>query len=546
MRFLTSALLMSCAILGAVAEEAPETVRFKEEQYKRIHQEALRQIVDNNAQGSVEALLKYLKKHPDDFETHYCLAAGYGALGESQKALEYLAPFWVEESDYRDRILIGLNAVLAPVKTAFLEKYPEAESGLAGVLSGPMLGDIQATGIRVWVRSGAEVPMTVCVRPVPDGDVTAITIQPRSTLDYTAEATITGLTPETDYEYWVVAGDRVSGEPLTDHFNFSTPVMSGTPTRFRAVFGGGAGYVPQHEYAWNTVRAVNPDMLLLLGDNIYSDDPTRLPVVNYSYYRRQSRPEFRQVIANTPVYAVWDDHDFGTNDCLGGAELDVPAWKGPVWNTFKNNWVNPYYGGGEESRACYFNFTYGDVEFFMLDSRYYRTAPFKEDSTMLGPIQKAWLKDKIAASRATFKVICTPVPWSMGVKPTNDPIQPYSGDTWDGFANEREELNQFIDQHNIEGIVILAADRHRSDLWRTDRPDAYPHYELMSSRFTNQHVHKEMEKALFSYNKKQSFGVLDIDTTLDDPTFSYSIMSIDGEGIFRHIIRRSELNYPRK
>ena len=114
------------------------------------------------------------------------------------------------------------------------------------------------------------------------------------------------------------------------------------------------------------------------------------------------------------------------------------------------------------------------------------------------------------------------------------------------FANEREELNQFIDQHNIEGIVILAADRHRSDLWRTDRPDAYPHYELMSSRFTNQHVHKEMEKALFSYNKKQSFGVLDIDTTLDDPTFSYSIMSIDGEGIFRHIIRRSELNYPRK
>ena len=64
--------------------------------------------------------------------------------------------------------------------------------------------------------------------------------------------------------------------------------------------------------------------------------------------------------------------------------------------------------------------------------------------------------------------------------------------------------------------MLISADRHRSDLWKIDRPAGYPLYEFNSSRLTNQHVHGEMKAALFSYNKKQSFGTVDFDTTLAD------------------------------
>jgi hypothetical protein len=50
-----------------------------------------------------------------------------------------------------------------------------------------------------------------------------------------------------------------------------------------------------------------------------------------------------------------------------------------------------------------------------------------------------------------------------------------------------------------------------------------------------------MKEAIFSYNKKQSFGTVDVDTTVDDPTVTYRVVTIDGEEVFKHTIRRSEL-----
>ena len=53
-----------------------------------------------------------------------------------------------------------------------------------------------------------------------------------------------------------------------------------------------------------------------------------------------------------------------------------------------------------------------------------------------------------------------------------------------------------------------------------------------------------MEQAEFSYNAKQSFGVVDIDTTQDDPLITYRIMSIDDEQVHEFELRRSQISYP--
>ena len=102
-------------------------------------------------------------------------------------------------------------------------------------------------------------------------------------------------------------------------------------------------------------------------------------------------------------------------------------------------------GGGEESPGCWHSFTLGKVQIIMLDCRHYRDLKGK---TMLGPVQKKWLKNTLIASDAAFKLIASSVPFSAGVKPG-------SQDPWDGYPIEREEIFTFIEKEKIEGVVRI-------------------------------------------------------------------------------------------
>jgi alkaline phosphatase D len=153
---------------------------------------------------------------------------------------------------------------------------------------------------------------------------------------------------------------------------------------------------------------------------------------------------------------------------------------------------------------------------------------------MLGPIQRQWLLDTIAGSQGRFLVLCSPVPWVYEAKGD-------SRDTWNGFREERTEIFDALAEGNRQGVLLMSADRHRSDLWKIERPNGYPLYEFNSSRLTNQHVHKEMQDALFSYNKTQSFGTVDFDTTRDDPEVTYRIWNIAGEEVNAFTVRLSQL-----
>ena len=53
--------------------------------------------------------------------------------------------------------------------------------------------------------------------------------------------------------------------------------------QFTIVFGGGAGYVPKNERVWDTIRAIDPRALLLLGDNVYIDDPETPQMQRFHY-----------------------------------------------------------------------------------------------------------------------------------------------------------------------------------------------------------------------------------------------------------------------
>ena len=117
----------------------------------------------------------------------------------------------------------------------------------------------------------------------------------------------------------------------------------------------------------------------------------------------------------------------GPSAGAAGAVLTVSLLEG-----FRTNWNNPAYGS-EEWPGCWFKLSIADVDFFMLDGRFYRTNPYTEKPSMLGPEQKAWFLKELGQSQATFKVLASPVPWSFNTKNK-------SRDTWNGFRDERNEI----------------------------------------------------------------------------------------------------------
>jgi len=500
------------------------------EQYKLLARDAVSDIVDGRHDAAIEYFEDYLDEHPEDLESMYGLAVVYAQKQEIDKALKYVQKA-VDEGLPFGRFLAGPRDLLRPLTNspefkAVAEKYP------VELLHGPMLGCLTDSSAKFWIRTVNEVPVEVIVKSTGMGEsfekrAAGKTSEKR---DFTSVLEVEGLKPGTLYEYEIC----VDGERKADGGCFRTFGPSGRPAKFQVGFGGGAGFTPQHERMWNTIAGHDIPAFLFLGDNVYIDNPTRPDVQQYCYYRRQSRPEFRKFVASTSIFAIWDDHDFTTNDAGGGPEIYTPEWKIPVWRTFTYNWNNPYYGGGEKQPGCWFDFSIGDVDFFMLDGRYYRDEPKDDNPSMLGHAQKKWLFEKLRSSDATFKVLASPVPWAVGAKPG-------SRDPWQGYREEREQIFSFLEDNRIDGVVLISADRHRSDAWKIERKDGYDLYEFESSKLTNIHTHSIMPGALFGYNKKCSFGLLTFDTTKTDPEVTYQIISIDDEVIWKLTLKKSQL-----
>ena len=511
----------------------------KEGKYKRVHQTSLRLILRGEVKKTEKFLQEYLQNNPGDAETAYMLGILHGQTGRLEAATESLKKS-LQLGLPEGRLIAGPREMLKPLaETELIQSLIESHSNR--LVHGPLLGNVSGTTASFWVRTATQASIEVTVADAGSGKIVATSkaVESDPDEDFTAVANVSGLNPETKYAYTI----KLNGNDcvMENKQEFRTLPAKGTKSKFAIAFGGGAGYVPPNERMWNTIGSFDPQAILLFGDNVYIDDPESVVMQQYTYHRRQSRPEWRKLTATSPVFTIWDDHDFGTDDSWGGADIDIPFWKKDwVFPIFRQNWANPGYGGGDEQPGCWYSFHIGDVDFIMLDCRYYRTDPkkkSKEEKTMLGPVQKKWLKKQLASCQGTFKIIGSSVPWDFRTK--GDSL-----DTWNGYKEEHEEILSFLESEKIEGVVLMSADRHRSDAWKIARPNGYDLYEFNSSRLTNQHVHPTMEDqgAIFSYNEPQSFGLVTFDTTLKDPQVTYDVVNIDGQRPHSVTVKRSELN----
>lgn len=519
------ALLISCIILQSTTTQAQERVLYdRDEWHRKENREEIARIYYGEVDKAIENMQSRLASEPKkDPELFFGLSLAWSVKNNSDRALQYFR-LALENGLPVSRFMTHLPGFEA------LHQRVEFQNAIAEFVNqpvhGPMVGNLTDNECNIWFRTWQETDVEVTIFSDP-GVTQKVTSGINSTStenDYTTVVTIDGLEPNTEYYYTVSVNHTKTGRV----FSFKTLPQQGSSGKFSVGFGGCSAYNPEFERIWDTIATHEMEAFLTLGDNIYANHP-ELPVVHrFCYYQRQSRPEFLRLTSRIPYIGIWDDHDFGENDSYGGPEMYEPTWKVNILEVFKENFANPYYATSGVP-GVWFDYTMGDVQFFMLDGRYYRQPSDDGSKSMLGPVQLQWLKDELLKSTATFKVIVSPVNWSDDSKG----LMEGRIDTWEGYKKEREDIFNFITENDIPGIFLLSADRHRHDVWKHYRDDAYPIYEFTSSRLTNIHYHGLMPASLFGYNEKNGFAILDFNTEAAQPYMVYTVYSIDNELIHR-------------
>ncbi|EFQ27426.1 PhoD-like phosphatase [Colletotrichum graminicola] len=200
--------------------------------------------------------------------------------------------------------------------------------------------------------------------------------------------------------------------------------------------------------------SANPvDMMLFLGDFIYIDLPVALgwtPKHYINAYRQvYASPSWSPALRSLPWLHVYDDHEIINDWAANETGLYQSAMK-PFWAYHGHANPPSQYGAG----ATYYTFRRGDISFFVLDTRRYRSSESLEDGpkkTMLGSAQLADLQ-KWLETEKSWKVVVSSVPFTRNWR------GPDAADSWSGYLWERDVALDMMRQ--TDGVIILSGDRH--------------------------------------------------------------------------------------
>lgn len=356
------------------------------------------------------------------------------------------------------------------------------------LVAGPMPGYSAMRATTIWLQgsSPAEVMLEYWPEQQPEQLRSTVPQALTAGQQYTAHIDITGLQPGTRYGYRVLLDGEPQGLPREPGFQ-TQPLWQWrtAPPAFR-MLAGSCAYIndaafdrPGKPYGgrygiFEHMAGQSPDMMLWLGDNVYfreADYDSRWGMAE-RYRHTRALPQLQTLLQSTHHYAIWDDHDYGAND----ANASFPL-KDYSLELFRRYWANPAYGL-PDTPGVFTGFTFRDIDFFLLDDRYYRNAdnaPETPAKGMLGAAQLAWLKDALLHSRAPFKLIAN------GSQMLNNKT---GHEGWNHFGNERSRFLAWLEETGIPGVLFLSGDVHYSALFRMERDQAYPLYELSCSPLT--------------------------------------------------------------
>jgi len=361
------------------------------------------------------------------------------------------------------------------------------------VVSGPMLGQVELRTASIWIQVSSDITSAALIywkqghpettrKKIYDG-VLGKEFNP-------LRIDIGGLEINRVYEYQFILNQEKSSAVGSFHTKDLWQWRNPAPD-FSFITGSCAYFNepiydrPGKPYGGDSIifESMAKDtaaFTLWLGDNWYTREVDLQSPWGLWYRASKDRaqPVLRNLLKNMPQYAIWDDHDFGPDNSGSSYGLkDVSR------EIFMRYWCNPFYG--EDQKGIYSQLSYSDMDLFLTDDRYFRSADELADSVngkpnpekhFFGQKQLHWLEDALVQSLATFKIIVV----------GSQTLNPMSRD--EGFykySYEYHELMEFLNENHIKGVLFLTGDRHHSEIVKAERKDNYELYDITVSPFTS-------------------------------------------------------------
>jgi alkaline phosphatase D len=332
------------------------------------------------------------------------------------------------------------------------------------------------------------------------------------TSDFTAQVDLAGLPPGQRIFY------RARFQNLRDPSTWSEPIAGTFVTAPAAtaprdvtiaftgdVCGQGWGINPDAGgmRLFDTMRKAGADVFVHLGDTIYADQPLKsevtlddgtiwknivteeksAPAQTLAGYRGAHRynlldDNVRRFNASLSQFVIWDDHEVRDNWYPTQVIPDrdsrysersvalLSAWARRAFLEYTPLRINL-----TDPERIYRAQRFGpDVEIVGFDMRSYRGANspnrqtvLNDDARILGAAQVAWLKQRLKASTATWKVIASDMPLAcVVVDGPTDFEAVANGDNGKPLGRELEiaDLLKFIRDQHIRNVVFITADVH--------------------------------------------------------------------------------------
>lgn len=296
-----------------------------------------------------------------------------------------------------------------------------------------------------------------------------------------------------------------------------------------------------------TMLENEPQLLLMLGDNIYADT-SDMTVMRSKYTQLANDAGFAKLRSACPVLATWDDHDYGIND--GGADF---AKRDQAQVEFLDFWRVREDSPRRSQRGVYEAKIFGPpgkrLQVIMLDTRYFRSpltkgprrtgGPYLPDrdpgKTMLGDAQWDWLEQQLQAP-AEVRVIGSSIQFVA---------ESAGQETWSNLPRERQRLFDLIRRTRAAGVILLSGDRHWSELSMINDSTPYPLMDITSSSLNQTHPRgtptENRHRAIDATYHQPNFGILEIEWDSPDPTITIEIRDVENQSQIHKQIRLSEL-----
>ena len=441
------------------------------------------------------------------------------------------------------RAAIGAALALAATGSSLMAADTAAIAKLA---SGPMIGNTTDVSTTIWLATVTPMPVEVRLK-APDG--TEISAQgetsqiielsgPDTKTIAVGSVTVTGLHPRTAYAGQVL----LDGDALRLVLNLTTFPSASQATHMRLALASAASTASdRQQWAWQAIADARPDALLVLGGCNYLmpgspndwEDPGRIA---FRFAELRGLSSIQLLLRTVPWYAIWDDRDYGSPDSSKAFPL-----KGDSLRLFKAFSSNPSYGS-DKTEGIWSSIHFGQIQVFLLDDRYWRDPddmPHGPTKTMLGSVQKAWLKRSLKASTARVKVIAN------GCQMLGSYT---SFASFDKYPEEREELFAFLDKERIDGVVFVTGNRQLAELQKLDRPGSYPLYDLTTSPLAAPMTAAGQQETnpirIASATRSTNFAVMEIDDTVKPGIIKFRVNDNQGTQLFTRTIEIDDLHYP--